>query len=52
MTAPALICFAVGADVVGYGLTAFAFGVAALNAATGVCLGCRAYLVIGQGQSA
>ena len=42
-TSLALICFVVGVDVAGYGLTALAFGVAALNASTGLCLGCKAY---------
>ena len=42
-TALALIFFAAGIDVAGYSLTALAFGVAALNAATGLCLGCKAY---------
>ena len=45
-TAVALISFIVGADVVGYGLTALAFGATALNAATGLCLGCKLYLLI------
>ena len=45
-TALALIIFALGVDVAGYGLTALAFGVAALNASTGVCLGCKVYLLI------
>ena len=43
VTALSLISFAVGVDVAGYGLTALAFGVAALNASTGLCLGCKAY---------
>jgi hypothetical protein len=42
-TAAALITFVLGVDVAGYGLTALAFGVAALNASTGLCLGCKAY---------
>ena len=42
-TSLALICFIVGVDVAGYSLTALAFGVAALNASTGLCLGCKAY---------
>ena len=46
VTALALASFVVGADVVGYVLTAVAFGVSALNAATGLCLGCRAYVLI------
>jgi hypothetical protein len=51
-TALALICFVVGVDVAGYSLTALAFGVAALNASTGLCLGCKAYLLIRRLQSA
>jgi len=47
-TALALIFFVVGIDVPGYGLTALAFGVSALNASTGLCLGCKAYLLIGR----
>ena len=34
-----------GADGVGYGLTCLALAVTALNAATGLCLGCKAYLM-------
>jgi len=45
-TALALISFLVDVDVLGYGLTALAFGVSALNAVTGLCLGCKAYLLI------
>ena len=45
-TALALIFFVVGLDVPGYVLTALAFGVSALNASTGLCLGCKAYLLI------
>ena len=45
-TALALTFFAVGVDVAGYSLTALAFGVAALNASTGLCLGCKAYPLI------
>jgi hypothetical protein len=51
-TALALTFFAVGVDVAGYSLTALAFGLTALNAATGLCLGCRAYLLIRRLQSA
>ncbi|GAA1846900.1 DUF4395 domain-containing protein [Asanoa iriomotensis] len=46
LTALAFIAFAFGVDVAGYVLTALAFGMAALNAATGVCLGCTAYRLI------
>lgn len=44
-TAPALAFFAAGVDVAGYGLTALALAGAALNASTGLCLGCKAYLL-------
>ena len=45
-TALALIFFVVSIDVPGYGLTALAFGVSTLNASTGLCVGCKAYLLI------
>jgi hypothetical protein len=51
-TALALFFFAVDVDVAGYSLTALACGVAALNAATGLCLGCKAYLFVRRLQSA
>ncbi|GAB3526874.1 DUF4395 domain-containing protein [Arthrobacter monumenti] len=51
-TTLALISFVVGVDVAGYGFTALAFGVAALDASTGVCLGCKAYLLIHRRQPA
>ena len=51
-TALALISFVAGVDVAGYGLTALAFALAALNASTGLCLGCRAYLLIRRLRSA
>jgi hypothetical protein len=51
-TALALTFFVIGVDVAGYSLTALAFGVAVLNATTGLCLGCKAYLVIRRLQSA
>jgi hypothetical protein len=46
LTAAALTSFVLGVDVVGYALTGVAFGAAVLNASTGLCLGCRAYLLI------
>lgn len=46
LTALALVFFVVGLDVAGYGLTALAFGASALNASTGLCLGCKAYMLI------
>ena len=46
VTALALTFFIVGLDLAGYSLTALAFGVATLDAATGLCLGCRGYLLI------
>jgi hypothetical protein len=45
LTALALTSFLVGADLAGYGLTAVAFGAAVLDASTGVCAGCRVYLL-------
>lgn len=42
----------VGVDAAGYSLTALALGVAALNASTGLCLGCMGYLLIRRLQSA
>ncbi len=45
-TALALTFFTFGVDVAGYSLTALACGAAALNASTGLCLGCKAYLLI------
>jgi hypothetical protein len=52
LTSVALIWFVVGVDVAGYSLTAIAFGATALNAATGLCLGCRAYRLIRRPRSA
>jgi hypothetical protein len=52
VTALALVFFVVGVDVAGYSLTALAFVMAALNASTGVCLGCKAYLLFRRLQSA
>ncbi|WP_069385876.1 DUF4395 domain-containing protein [Cellulosimicrobium cellulans] len=46
LTAFALVLFVTGFDVTGYILTLLALGVAALNAFTGLCLGCKAYLLI------
>ena len=51
-TALALIFFVVGIDAPGYVLTALAFGVSALNASTGLCLGCKAYLLIRRSEPA
>jgi hypothetical protein len=45
LTALALLGFVIGADGVGYGLTAAVVVAAVINAATGVCLGCRVYLL-------
>ena len=52
ITALALIFFVGGLDGAGYSLTALAFGVAALNASTGLCLGCKAYWWIRRRRSA
>lgn len=46
LTAPALVLFVVGVEVAAYSLTAVAFGMTALNAGIGLCLGCRAYLML------
>jgi hypothetical protein len=46
LTAVALTGFLLGADVVGYCLTALAFGAGAVNASTGLCLGCKAYRLV------
>jgi hypothetical protein len=46
LTAVALTSFVLGVDGAGYALTALAFGAAVLDAATGLCLGCKAYLLI------
>jgi hypothetical protein len=45
LTASALLAFAGGVDVVGHGLTVVAVAGAVLNATSGVCLGCRIYLL-------
>ena len=45
LTASALLAFAIGVDVIGYGLTAVAVAGAVINATTGVCLGCKIYLL-------
>jgi len=46
ITSSALILYLVGIDVGGHALTALALGTATLNAATGLCLGCRAYRLV------
>ncbi|NLH70839.1 MAG: DUF4395 domain-containing protein [Brooklawnia sp.] len=51
-TALALVFFIVDFDLAGYCLTALAFGAAALNAGTGLCLGCKVYRLIGRPKSA
>jgi hypothetical protein len=43
LTGPAVVLFAIGADGAGYTLTAVAIVLTALNALTGLCLGCKAY---------
>ena len=45
LTALALLGFVVGVDGIGYGLTAVTAVGAVINATTGVCLGCRIYLL-------
>jgi hypothetical protein len=51
-SALALTFFTFGVDIAGYSLTALAFGLAALNASTGLCLGCKAYPLIRRWQAA
>lgn len=47
-TAAALLAFVIGPDDIGYGLTAVAVAGAVLNAATGLCLSCKLYLLAGR----
>ena len=46
LTALALVSFVQGADAAGYTLVAIAAGAAVLDAASGLCLGCRAYEMV------
>jgi hypothetical protein len=48
LTATALVCFVLGVDVTGYALTAVAAAGSVIRATTGVCLGCRLYLLVRQ----
>ncbi|WP_433163116.1 DUF4395 domain-containing protein [Kribbella sp. CA-247076] len=52
LTAVALTTFILGADLAGYSLTALALVLAALNASTGLCLGCKAYDLVRRPRSA
>lgn len=45
VTALALIAFLVGSTVLGYGLTAGVVAASVVRATTGVCLGCRIYVL-------
>lgn len=45
LTAAALLGFVIGVDAIGYALTAVAIVGAVINATTGVCLGCRIYVL-------
>jgi hypothetical protein len=45
LTATALLCFGLGVDGIGYGLTAVAVVGAVIDAATGACLGCKIYVL-------
>jgi Domain of unknown function (DUF4395) len=45
LTALALLGFLIGVDAVGFGFTALAVVGAVVRATTGVCLGCRIYLL-------
>lgn len=46
ITAGALVAFALGLEVAGYALALLAFGATALDAATGLCLGCLLYTLV------
>ena len=50
LTTLALANFVLGVDIAGYILGALAFGLATLDAATGLCLGCKAYLLLRRSQ--
>lgn len=50
LTALALLGFLIGADGIGYGLTAVTTVLAVINATTGVCLGCKIYLLARRAQ--
>jgi hypothetical protein len=52
LTASALLAFVIGVDVIGYGLATFSIAGSAINATTGVCLGCRIYLLASRLQRA
>jgi hypothetical protein len=45
LTTAALLGFVIGVDGIGYGLTAVTAAGGVINAATGVCLGCKIYLL-------
>ena len=45
LTAAALLGFVIGVDAIGYALTAVALVGAGIDATTGVCLGCRIYVL-------
>jgi hypothetical protein len=45
LTAAALLGFVIGVDAIGYALTGVAIVGAVINATTGVCLGCRIYVL-------
>lgn len=46
LTAAAFITFLFGLDIAGYALTGVAFALAAINALSGVCLGCKLYPLV------
>jgi len=45
LTALGLLAFLIGVDAIGYGLTAVAVAGAVIRATTGVCLGCKVYVL-------
>ena len=52
LTAAGLVAFVLGADALGYALTAVVVGMTALNAVTGLCLGCRVFHLAGRSTTA
>lgn len=52
LTTVALLAFIIGADLVGYSLTAVAAAGAVIRAATGRCVGCRIYVLLRRQQHA
>ncbi|GAA2130409.1 DUF4395 domain-containing protein [Nocardioides bigeumensis] len=52
LTAVSLVAFIIGTNVVGYAFASLALAAAALNAAAGLCVGCKLYGLVRGGQPA